>query len=145
MILIVINAIAIIFLSVLVFIAEKIETTIKILLVVFCLLVTFGSDYFFGVVQLKKAREVARAKACSANQRVLMGAVEMYNMDHPTMMKELDIKILLKPYKGFTYLKEAPIKPESDCIYISEGDLSGMGIIKCKRHGTVKDIANKYR
>ena len=83
MILIVINAIAIIFLSVLVFIAEKIETTIKILLVVFCLLVTFGSDYFFGVVQLKKAREVARAKACSANQRVLMGAVEMYNMDIP--------------------------------------------------------------
>ena len=44
----------------------------------------------------------ARQKACYSNIRVLTGAVEMYNMDHSIMMKELDFNTLIQEH----YLKQ---------------------------------------
>jgi prepilin-type N-terminal cleavage/methylation domain-containing protein len=39
-----------------------------------------------AIPNFKKAREQAREKACYSNIRVLLGAIEMYNMDHSVMM-----------------------------------------------------------
>ena len=86
-----------------------------------------------AVPNFKAARGSAREKACFSNQRVLTGAVEMYNMDHSTMMSTLDIPTLVK--EG--YLKAAPSKPEPDCDYFSKGDLATDGCIFCKKHGSV--------
>lgn len=80
----------------------------------------------------RKARHQARDKACFANQRVLSGAVEMYNMDNDTMMTNLDINKLVKD----RYLKTAPVKPESGCFYLLEGDINDR-YISCRYHGSV--------
>ncbi len=86
-----------------------------------------------AIPNFKAARNSAREKACFSNQRVLTGAVEMYNMDHDTMMTTLDIDTLVKG----RYLKSAPKGPEPECEYFSIGDLSKDGVIACKRHGGI--------
>ncbi|MBQ3644361.1 MAG: hypothetical protein II961_07160 [Candidatus Riflebacteria bacterium] len=86
-----------------------------------------------AIPNFKAARSSAREKACYSNMRVLQGAVEMYNMDHATMMSNLDIPTLVK--EG--YLKGELRGPEPDCDYFSKGDLSKDGCIFCKRHGCV--------
>ena len=85
--------------------------------------------------QFANARANAKHKACIANQRVLQGAVEMYNMDHSTMMTTLDIDTLVKE----KYLRTAPAGPEPDCEYTSEGDLTSGGYVYCVRHGSIHD------
>ena len=77
-----------------------------------------------------------RERACFSNQRVLQGALEMYNMDVSEMMTKLDIDTLVKG----KYLKVSPQKPEIDCNYLSIGDLTGNGMIYCERHGTIERI-----
>ena len=78
------------------------------------------------------ARSNARLKACFSNQRVMQGAVEMYNMDHSTMMTTLDIDTLVNE----KYLKTAPSGPEPDCKYTTVGDLTDDGYISCVKHGS---------
>ncbi len=82
----------------------------------------------------RKAREQSREKACYANMRVLLGAVEMYNMDHSTMMTKLDTETLLKGQ----YLKTSIQFPEVNCRYSALGDLTGVGVITCDVHGPVE-------
>ena len=81
----------------------------------------------------RKARESARDKACMANIRVISGAVEMYNMDNPGMMKQLDLRALLKG----KYLKSEVVPAESGCRYMSVGDLSESGEVYCQLHGNI--------
>lgn len=77
----------------------------------------------------------ARTNACLANLRTYSAAVEMYNLDHEdSPMKSLNIDELVKE----KYIKSALTKPETDCNYTSEGDLTSGGKIKCERHGTVR-------
>ena len=67
------------------------------------------------------ARRVsARDKFCFSNQRVIQGAVEIYNMDSTVKMDNLDINLLIKG----KYLISQPTKPESSCEYSNMGDLS---------------------
>ncbi|RCK78150.1 MAG: hypothetical protein OZSIB_1799 [Candidatus Ozemobacter sibiricus] len=92
----------------------------------------------------------ARAKACSANMRVLMGAIEMYNMDysdHPIRVLEE------KMYQRGGLLLEkkllnAPLRmPTEKCRYRSTGDLSSQkdpGIIFCNFHGSVDDLQKLF-
>ena len=82
------------------------------------------------------ARRSARDKACFSNQRVIQGAVEMYNMDVPTMMHQLDLKILIEE----KYLKSEPSKPETTCEYTNVGDLAANGFVICKYHGDVERL-----
>ena len=82
--------------------------------------------------QFAQARSTSKLKACYSNARVLQGAVEMYNMDHSTMMSNLDIPTLVKEH----YLKSEPGKPEPECEYYNVGDLTGEGYIACKKHGS---------
>lgn len=81
----------------------------------------------------EKSRSEARRKACFSNQRVLQGAVEMYNMDNAKVMHKLDMKLLLEG----RYIRTMIEGPEPQCSYVSEGDLATSGIIKCTNHGPV--------
>ncbi|HQG29851.1 MAG TPA: prepilin-type N-terminal cleavage/methylation domain-containing protein, partial [Candidatus Ozemobacteraceae bacterium] len=87
-----------------------------------------------AIPNFRKAREQARDKACYANQRVLLGAVEMYNMDNKTLMTSLDIPLLTKG----SYLKGGIGKPDSRCSYDSAGNLTSGGKIYCRFHGPVE-------
>ncbi|MBF0499639.1 MAG: hypothetical protein HQM09_05875 [Candidatus Riflebacteria bacterium] len=89
-----------------------------------------------------KAREEARKKACYANMRVLLGAVEMYNMDHSVMVNKISDSDAMN--NGFLvnekYLKAPLSHVEISCSYYSIGDLStDKGRISCVIHGTVEE------
>ena len=94
-----------------------------------------------AVPNFRKAREQARDKACYANQRVLLGAVEMYNMDTQpdSMMTSLDIDRLVNG----KYLKNRPYPPEAGCRYFSQGNLAETGNIYCQLHGPIEDVAQQ--
>ncbi len=84
------------------------------------------------------------AAACLANQRTLMGAVEMYNMDSKEgkisefqHSMALEGSILVKQH----YLR-SPLKlPDEKCRYKSQGDLSKDGIVYCEVHDDLKKMA----
>ncbi len=77
----------------------------------------------------------SKTELCFSNIRELMIAVEMYNTDRMDkkgdLMSKLDIDKLIKS----KYLKEKPILPETDCLYLSDGDLFDDGKVYCKLHG----------
>lgn len=83
-----------------------------------------------AIPNFKKARESAREKACYSNIRVILGAVEMYNMDNTAMMDSLAVNSLVSGH----YLKSEPSKPEKDCTYLGN-NLSGDGYVYCNIHG----------
>ena len=87
-----------------------------------------------AIPNFKKARESAREKACYSNIRVILGAIEMYNMDNSTMMTNVDIPTLVSG----KYLKTSPVLPETNCSYSATGDLTDTGLVSCARHGTVE-------
>ena len=84
----------------------------------------------------KPYRPSARQKACFSNIRVIQGAVEMYNMDNDTMMKELNIDDLIKGH----YLKEKPYHPETSCKYENKGELDDDGFVFCTYHGDIEGL-----
>jgi competence protein ComGC len=81
----------------------------------------------------RKRNKGSSQKACLANMRVLLGAVEMFNMDHQTMMSDLRIETLIKE----NYLRQEPKCPLQG-KYGSSGDLTKTGEITCSLHGTVE-------
>ncbi|NLF95254.1 MAG: hypothetical protein GX569_00860 [Candidatus Riflebacteria bacterium] len=86
-----------------------------------------------AIPNFQKARMQARKSACFANQRVLLGGTEMYNMDNEKMLHNLDIQALVNGQ----YIKSAPECPDGG-TYSSEGDLAENGRIKCSIHGSVE-------
>ncbi|MEW6711423.1 MAG: hypothetical protein AB1403_16480 [Candidatus Riflebacteria bacterium] len=101
--------------------------------------VTIGATGILAAIAVpnfQKARGDAQKKACFANQRVLLGAVEMYNMDHEEMMEKLDSSAI-ELLAGENYLKTPPQCP-ADGKYYSDGKLSADGEIKCTIHGGVE-------
>ena len=80
---------------------------------------------------MENSRFHSKKASCFSNQRVLQGAVEMYNMDHSTMMSTLDIDTLVKE----KYLHQKPIAPDPQCKYEAVGDLTQDGYVNCKFHG----------
>ena len=82
----------------------------------------------------RRPRPSSRKKACYSNIRVLLGAVEMYNMDNSVMMEELNNDNVEKLINS-RYLKDKPTPPESEkCKYFGY-DLIGSGTIFCVYHG----------
>jgi hypothetical protein len=69
-------------------------------------------------------------KMCFMTQRLIFGAVEMYNMDNDVKMTSLDIPLLEKK----KYIR----KIDEKCEYYSVGDLSKDGYVSCKIHGSFK-------
>lgn len=86
----------------------------------------------------RRIRPQAREKACYANMRVLLGAIEMYNMDHPVLLTTVDDGVI-ETLRRENYLKGELSKPETGCAYSSQGDLStDDGRVTCAMHGTVE-------
>ena len=83
----------------------------------------------------KKARQGAREKACYSNIRVIQGAVEMYNMDSPDMMQNLNMHTLI----AGNYLKEEPLYPEVSCGYLGS-NLDNNGSVFCEYHGDLQGL-----
>lgn len=109
------------------------------LMIVVVIIAVLGA---LAVPNFRKAREQARDKACYANQRVLTGAVEMYNMDAADQpMTSLNIDSLLSG----KYLKSRPYPPESGCQYLSNGSLAAEGVIYCQLHGPIEGDLNDTR
>ena len=52
--------------------------------------------FFDPSASFRRVHHSARDKACYSNIRVIQGAVEMYNMDHRTMMTTLDQSLLIE-------------------------------------------------
>ncbi len=93
-----------------------------------------------AIPNFRKAREQSREKACYANMRVLLGAVEMYNMDHQSaemldLVTDNEIPYLVEG----KYLKSDLNRPEIGCSYGTIGNLVTDGILTCAIHGTVED------
>ena len=88
-----------------------------------------------AVPNFRKARQQARGKACFANQRVLMGAIEMYNMDNNTMITSLDENTMNDLVQG-KYLKSHIVMAEENCCFASTGELNKDGIVICAIHGS---------
>ncbi|MFZ2961008.1 MAG: hypothetical protein WA705_29360 [Candidatus Ozemobacteraceae bacterium] len=97
-----------------------------------------------SIPNFRKAREQARDKACYANQRVLLGAIEMYNMDHTPPMTGLGPNTESELRAG-GFLKSHLTKPESNCEYLTRGDLTAGGQIYCRRHGAIEDQYDEVR
>ena len=95
-----------------------------------------GALSAIAIPNFRAARENARKKACFANQRVLLGAIEMYNMDNKTMIESIESDTIDKLVKG-SYLKN-PVVCIDGGTYSSTGKLSGNGVIKCSKHGSVE-------
>lgn len=102
---------------------------------------TVGVLAAIAIPNFQRAKMQARKSACFANQRVLLGAIEMYNMDNATMKTSLSPEdygpggVLVM--KG--YLTSGLSLPEPGCSYSSVGDLSKGGSIKCAIHGGVAE------
>jgi competence protein ComGC len=80
----------------------------------------------------------AQRKACYANQRVILGAIEMYNMDHERGITDISSSTL-RQLKEQSYFREIPKGPSLRCKYINQGDLTGNGQVACSLHGSVND------
>ena len=88
------------------------------------------------------SREAARQKACFSNQRVLMGAIEMYEMDHTELIDTAppggDFEDLENRLIKEKYLKAHLEGPEEECSYgfirFNENEYD----VFCKNHGTIE-------
>ena len=72
---------------------------------------------------------------CRYNIKMLQGSVEMYNMDHETMMTELDTEKLIE--EG--YIKSITTVPYSKCKYFIKDCFD----IHCVLHGSYSEITQK--
>ena len=93
-----------------------------------------------AIPNFQKARGSARQKSCYSNIRIISGAIEMYNMDVPTMMLECNDANQAILVTG-KYLKKVLVnEPERSCQYSSTGDLTGDGIVTCNYHGSADPL-----
>lgn len=95
-----------------------------------------------AIPNTSRGRPRSRFKSCMANTRVLMGAIEMYNMDNNEMMHEFDTAAMQKLVDGkyLKYLVKCPSDPPGDYRVI--GDLAHDGEIACSVHGTPDNPMN---
>jgi len=101
----------------------------------------WGAYGFFPLAALavpnfKKAREQSRVKSCMANMRVILGAIEMYNMDNPAFLPtgiEVPADLLVSQH----YLNSVPFCPSTNAMcyeYILENNVP---TVRCKVHNTI--------
>ena len=81
------------------------------------------------------SRRPSRQDACFNNQRVLLGAIEMYNMDNNEMIKSYNPSVRDSLIK-WKYLRDSFME-NVECEIVSEGDLTDKGFIYCVNHGGV--------
>ncbi|MEW6708825.1 MAG: ankyrin repeat domain-containing protein [Candidatus Riflebacteria bacterium] len=110
------------------------KTSLAFLLVVF----VFSLPVMPAKAQLHSAflpqRESAIRDHCFALQRVLQGAIEMYNMDQSEGISSIEERTLQNPGPLIPeYMRSLDI--QNGCSLISSGDLMVDGYVLCKTHG----------
>jgi prepilin-type N-terminal cleavage/methylation domain-containing protein len=89
-----------------------------------------------AVPNFKAARERANTRACYANQKTVVGAVEMYNLDKNTKATDLGCFPALK---SGGYLQSIPDDPGQGTGTSSDYSLTTDGNgIKCNIHGSIQ-------
>ena len=119
---------------------ESIRKIIFKLIIIYCCFNAISVFNNFGIICVKKGNTSSEDKECWKNIRTLEGAVEMYNIDHSTMMEELDIDTLIKE-KYYDSKDQQRV-----CCYKNFGKLSEYYIIYCSIHGNSlfqEDYSNK--
>ncbi len=72
---------------------------------------------------------------CDSNQREIIGAIEMYNMDNNGWIKHCDDKVI-EELKNKNYCHKF-YRLYSKCKYHNKGDLTNDGFLYCEYHGTL--------
>lgn len=72
---------------------------------------------------------------CQSTQRVIAGAIEMYNMDHDEPLVTLEDKMIREPGQLIPKYIGEPVAPDNGCSYSSKGDLLKDGFVFCSIHG----------
>ncbi len=86
-----------------------------------------------------RSRRYDSSKSCFSNIRVLLGALEMYNMDHDIMISEMNETVMDILFRE-KYLKQIPVGPvPRRCKYYNHGDLTDTGVIYCEYHGSIPE------
>lgn len=78
-------------------------------------------------------------KFCDSDQRIIIGAIEMYNMDNNEWIKHCDDKVI-EELINKKYLRSNfndPYSRYSKCKYHNKGDLTNDGVLYCEFHGTL--------
>ena len=110
---------------------NPVETIVKaIFIFIISCFVAFYEFPRFGPSRFKTFQN-----RCFRNQRVLLGAIEMYNLDNKEMLREYNPNSLDLLIKG-KYLK-AEWMENFECEFYSEGDLLDDGFIYCLNHGAI--------
>jgi prepilin-type N-terminal cleavage/methylation domain-containing protein len=91
-----------------------------------------------AVPNFKAARERANTRACYANQKTVVGAMEMYNLDKNTKRMRLDGRFFDDLRSG-GYLQSVPQDPGAgpDTMHHYHESNSGNGI-SCSVHGSIQ-------
>ncbi|NLI79145.1 MAG: hypothetical protein GX442_22220 [Candidatus Riflebacteria bacterium] len=99
----------------------------------FCLL-TVASPF-------QRDRDQARQKACMANLRLILGAVEMYNMDATGALRLTTLETTDVASGGWLvtagWLKSPIVPPTPQCDYRGT-DLAGLASLSCAFHGSLE-------
>ena len=104
----------------------------------------FGILAAIAIPNFKKASEKANKRACFANQKVIAGGVEMYNLDFNTNVRQLDSSLFNK-LKQEGYLQNIPHCPGKKTTSMDGASYSmdPTGEITCKIHGHIQ--GRKYQ
>lgn len=76
----------------------------------FCFFLVGFFGFSFFAIGFQPSRCHSSPKECYANMRIILGAIEMYNMDHRVMETKIDAKVLRKLYRG-GWMKTMPHCP----------------------------------
>lgn len=98
--------------------------------------VTIGATGVLAAIAIpnfQKARQKAKTGKCFANQSLILNALRRYNADNADMITNLNQKVIDVLIKE-NYLPKS-VKCPSGGKYISVGDLTENGQIKCTKHG----------
>lgn len=110
-------------------------TVLEILIVVMII----GVLAAIATPKFSAARPRANTRACYANQKTIVGAIEMYNLDRNTKRTVLDASFYTSLRSG-GYLQSIPQDPGqgpgTSANYAMTSELNG---IKCKVHGLIQD------
>ncbi len=110
---------------------NPVETIVKaiIILIISCFVA------FYELPRFGPSKITTYQDRCFRNQRVLSGAIEMYNMDNKEMIRDYNSDTLALLVKG-KYIRD-DWKEITECEFYSEGNLLSDGFIYCLNHGAI--------
>jgi hypothetical protein len=113
------------------------KSTIRFFIVFF---LSFAATFFLAFKLAPDHKCGPPAKVCIANQRILTGAIEMYNMDNQNSLKELKKEDYLNN-DGLLlrsgYLKKPLEMPSENCQLLFKLNDKNEPELSCKKHGSI--------